>query len=242
MAAPEFRGLRKWEENQRGRIGSLTNMDAPDAATRQHRQKAELYNTAVRTLRRQARRGDAGAALGALNTIDRANNEGFSPGGVRNYDEFQGDSAAYKQGLRERAEDFGKANEFDRRYADEMSRRAEGVATPAPTPETQDTPMSRDELALGLLEGRRQFDPWDKGTFDRAKGTESYARSQGITDEELGNLYSGDTDLKYRQTLDRQLGKARSPEEVARLRERGSRMGIDPSAFDRRANWWSSNR
>jgi hypothetical protein len=99
--------------------------------------------------------------------------------------------------------------------------------------EKGDTPvtLSRAGAALDIMEGDRLQDD-----ALAQRGIDSAAR-QGVKDPT--SILKGDN---YRRTLDMALGQARSPGEVAALRERGQRFGVDPAAFDRRAQWWDHRR
>jgi hypothetical protein len=54
-----------------------------DTAGGQYRQLENAYGRALRILNHAARRGDAGAALQAINVRSKAMDEGFAPGGIR---------------------------------------------------------------------------------------------------------------------------------------------------------------
>jgi len=97
---------------------------------------------------------------------------------------------------------------------------------------------TRATAALDMLEGGRNETDVDAEQFRRG---ESAARFLGV--ENPTNVFKGDQRLKYRQTLDTALKEAKTPEEVAALKERGARYGgVSPEAFDRRAEWWNRNR
>lgn len=49
----------------------------------QYRRQEEAYGQALRLLRREARRGDAGSALAEIKVRDQAMESGFSPGGIQ---------------------------------------------------------------------------------------------------------------------------------------------------------------
>lgn len=160
MALPEYRGLRQWEANQRKPIGTLaTSMEAPTPLSRQYRQQAELYNTAMRTLRRQARRGDVGAALTAIRVRDDANEKGYTPGGIQDSRAMDAGAAGYEQGFADRAADREMANRLDRQYAREALQRTQspamGAAAPEPTtPDYEANPPKNERQMIDQNLGR----------------------------------------------------------------------------------------
>lgn len=216
---------------QKAPLGTFSSLKPPSAAASQYRQQAELYNTAMRTLRRQARRGDAQAAITAIGLRDNANVEGgFTPGGIRRAEEFQGQIAGREQQLQRDAEAAETANRLDRRRAALALGGGE-----------QRAPQTRTGAALDIMEG--YMDQSDEGTMKFRRGQEA-ARGMGVERPEA--VIEGSDDdlrLKYRRTIDSALGEARSPEEVAKLRERAARFGgVSGEDFDRRAKWWETNR
>lgn len=86
-------GLQRYDEMQRRPFGTNTALSsgslygAPSAAqtdANQFRRQGQAYGQALRALNRSARRGDARAALKAIEVRDQANASGFSPGGITN--------------------------------------------------------------------------------------------------------------------------------------------------------------
>lgn len=224
--ATEFKGLDRWKQLQTGSVGSGSSL-RPGAVSgivgQQYRRQQEDYNTAMRLLRRQARRGDAGSALQAIKLREEANERGIAPGGIRRREEFdagiRGRAAAIEQG----ATDLEEAARMDRTFA----REREGVMRPEP-------PATRAGAALDMLEGAMTGDENQSTTGEFA------ARKLGVQNPRT--ILGGDRNLRYRKTLDTALKGAKTPEEVADLRERGARFGVSPQAFDRRAEWWNRNR
>lgn len=83
-------------------------------AGQQYRRQEEAYGRALRILRRQARRGDAGSALAEIKVRDQALNQGYTPGGIR-------DAAAHRTGAR----DFASAMEASARTREQAAAIAE---------------------------------------------------------------------------------------------------------------------
>ena len=218
-------GLDRNAEMQRQPLGTFSALRRPSPVASQYKRQSEMYGQALRTLSRAARRGDAGAAIDAINLRDKANADGFTPGGINRSEDMQGNIAAREQSLMQRNADLGKANTLDRRTGASVS---SDTPTAAPT---------RTAAALDMLEGAIGT---NEGANDLLYRGRKSAEQLGV--ENPDSILSGDRNLKYRQTLDSALGQAKSPEEIAALKERGSKFGISSGAFDRRAKWWDSNR
>jgi hypothetical protein len=224
--ATDFKGLDRWKQLQSGSFGSASSL-RPNAVSgvvgQQYRRQQEDYNTAARLLRRQARRGDAGSALQMIKLREEANDKGIAPGGIRRKEEFdagiRGRAGAMEQG----ATDLEQASLMDRAFAREQG----GIGRPA-------APPTRTGAALDILEGAMS------GDEDKSTTGEYAAINLGVKNPR--SILSEDPNKVYRRTLDSALGKATTPEEIAQLKERGSRFGVKPEAFDRRAEWWNRNR
>ena len=242
MAEEEFKGLNRLSRLQSSPLGSMSSLrktPLSGMAGQQYRRQQEDYNTAMRLLRRQARRGDAGSALEAIRLREEANMRGFSPGGIRTKTEFDAGIQGRLDAQGRAAADMERKMALDRAAAEQMA----GGAAPSATPSTATAPAAgpamptRATAALDMLEGS------DSTTTnpDQFRRGESAARFLGV--ENPTNVFKGDQRLKYRQTLDTALKEAKTPEEVAALKERGARYGgVSPEAFDRRAEWWNRNR
>lgn len=226
MATNDFKGLDRWKRLQTGTVGTGSSL-RPNAVSgvvgQQYRRQQEDYNVALRLLRRQARRGDAGSALQAIRVREEANDRGIAPGGIRRKEEFdagiRGRAGAMEQG----ASDLEQASQMDRAFAREQ----QGIGRPA-------APPTRTGAALDMLEGAMG------GDEGKATSGEFAARGLGVADPR--SILSGDTNLRYRKTLDTAIKQAETPDDVAQLRERGARFGVKPEAFDRRVEWWNKNR
>lgn len=118
----DFRGLDRQDRMQRtpfGESSSLNPSPVSGVVGQQYRRQQEDYNTAMRILRRQGRRGDASSAIGAIKLRDQANAAGFSPGGIRQHDEFNAGIAGRAQSLEQGAMDRERAQQLDRTLVDE---------------------------------------------------------------------------------------------------------------------------
>lgn len=87
----------------------------------QYRRQEEAYGTALRQLRRAARRGDTGAALQEIAVRERAMGQGFTPGGIRDRREFNADREAWQAGNARLAGDARLAARLNRRRAYEQA-------------------------------------------------------------------------------------------------------------------------
>ncbi len=224
--ATDFKGLERWKQLQTGTVGSASSL-RPNAVSgvvgQQYRRKQEDYNTAMRLLRRQARRGDAGSALQAIRLREDANDKGIAPGGIRRREEFDAGIRGRAGAMEQSATDLEQASEMDRTFAREQ----QGIGRPAAAP-------TRTDAALDILEGAMSGDENQSTTGEFA------AAGMGVRNPR--SILSEDPNKVYRKTLDTALGRATTPEEIAGLRERGARFGVAPEAFDRRAKWWERNR
>lgn len=238
---PSTPRLDRLDAMQRAPLGTFSALRRPSPVATQYKRQAEMYGQALRTLRRAARRGDPNAAMAGIKLRDQANEDGFAPGGIQRSEDFQGNVADREQSLMQRNQDLQAANQLDRKFGSSVLNRGSAAMTSpndATGPELMGPPESarntRISSALDILEGRLS-----DGAEQYTRGKET-ARSLGV--ENPDSILSGDSNLKYRQTLDMALGQAKTPEEVAALKERGSKFGISSKAFDRRAKWWDSNR
>lgn len=214
---------------------------------RGYRRKQELYNTAGRVLRRQARRGDSAAALEAIKLEDAAEKSGIRVGGIRDRDTFQAGIDDRKRQLEQGAADREMKMALDRKLvAEELAPTTSGTsgaATPGPTTTggipSRSAGSEKNYLALDLMEAApaRDVFAYDVGLQNRAKELD-------IGPTPFSNLYAAGAreNSKYRQVLDNTLKRATSPEEIAGLKNRAVKSGISERAFDKRAAWWEKNR
>ncbi len=138
-------GLDRLAALQRNPFGMSSSVRAPGAnrvagsAGANYRRQAEDYNTAMRLLRRQARRGDAGSALDAIRLRQDANERGFTPGGIRRKDEFDASAAGAIQAQERGAADRERAAMLLRRQTMEQAN-DRGPRTEPRTTGATDTP------------------------------------------------------------------------------------------------------
>ena len=244
--------LDRWSRLQAAPFGrnTATNPDYYGGTTGASlRRLNEAYGQASRLLRRQARRGDANSALQAIKLEEDALNQGIQTGGIRRAEEYRSNILDRVDAMERGAADRERAAELNRTLVDEgdpETRRDEAGTLDRLSRSTQDAtdaqysddvarvdPNARTTAALDILEGARS------GDVDQEQRGWSAAQSLGA---DPSRLYRGDRNLRYRRTLDTALGAARTPAEVAALRARGTRYGIAPADFDRRANWWERQR
>lgn len=230
------------------------------SAGSQYRHQAEQYSRALRLLNRQARQGNADAAIGAIKVSDHAVKMGFAPGGVRNANEYRADANNYgrvlEAGARKREADINRLAQDPQQQRignpQPLGQRPQeqriGNPQPLGGPEQMGPPTpTRMQSTLGVLEARNHISDGGPKNFEQLTSSideldraEAGARALGV--QGVGALSQGDTALKYRQTLDQALGQAESPEEIQGLRDRGLASGIDEGAFDRRAQYWDEQR
>jgi hypothetical protein len=99
----------------------------------QYRRLEESYGRALRQLRRAARRGDTGAALQEIAVRERAMEQGFTPGGIRDRREFNADREAWQAGNARMAADARMAARLNRRRAWENAAYDPGAGETGPS-------------------------------------------------------------------------------------------------------------
>jgi len=227
--------LDRWSRLQAAPFGTssaLRNDGRGGSTGDQLRRLNEDYNQATRLLRRQARRGDANSALQAIKLREDALEQGIQTGGIRRKDESDAGILGRVQTMEQGSADRERATEANRLIAGEAL--AETGPTDAPLESAGPPAPNRNTAALDILEGEKLE---DDTMLQRGLDT---AKSLGVSN--ATSVLRGDPNLRYRRTLDSALGQARTPAEVAALRQRGTRYGVTPADFDRRANWWERNR
>lgn len=125
-------GLDRLAAMQRTPVGASRLMGPPSDASSQYRQQASMYGQALRNLSRAARRGDARAAVDAVQVRHQANAGGFMPGGIRSYDTFQGDIAAREQAYQTGAQDLEAATRINRGATGLVAGRTPSFGSPDP--------------------------------------------------------------------------------------------------------------
>lgn len=227
----------RWEQLQRREFGTSSALRSRTQGTSgaNFRRQAEDYNIATRVLRRQARRGDANSALKLIDVRREANEAGFAPGGIRRKDEMDADVEGRMQTQEQGSADREMAARLLRKQAaEELAPEAAPVTLVPDGIGATVTPESRTTAALDLMEGYKAGDD-----MQTQRGIDSAA---GLGVKDPVSILRGNTDLKYRRTLDRAIGSAKSPAEIASLKARGESMGIKGADFDRRADWWKRKR
>lgn len=243
--------LSRWSQLQQTPYVSPTRGPVGGSTGTQLRRLTEAYGQASRLLTRQARRGDAGSALQAIKVREEALNQGIQVGGIRRKDEYDAGildrvkSMEQGSALRERADYAnrlrveGDIAEAEGRLngegnLDRISRMTEDAADARYANDVAPQPATRTGAALDILEGAKS------GDVEQEQRGFTAARGLGVANPT--SVYQGNRDLRYRRTLDSALGAARSPDEVAVLRQRGTKYGIPAADFDRRASWWERQR
>ena len=239
-------GLDRLAAMQRTPVGASRLLAPPSAVSSQYRQQASMYGQALRNLNRAARRGDAKAGILALDVRDKANQEGFTPGGIRSHEAFQGDIAGREQSYQQGAEDLEATSQINRgrgvsplvtgrQPASGDRFQSSGYLAGVGRTPTTDTPESYEETTpptpedgyepAGSQLGRFAQRAWGNTLMNASSNSDLAARS-----------------LQFRQGLDRALGQAKTAGERTDLQAAARKAGISDEAFNRRANWWDSNR
>jgi hypothetical protein len=112
-----FQGLDQLDAMQRAPLGTYSALRRPSPTASQYKRQASLYGQALRTLTRAARRGDANAALKAIDVGNDAMSRGFSPGGIRDAEGFKAEAGQFEADMAQGAADMGQKERLDRRFA-----------------------------------------------------------------------------------------------------------------------------
>ena len=83
----------------------------------QFRRQEQAYGQALRLLSRKARRGDVGSALAAIDVRDKAINDGYSVGGIRNKEQADAGIMGRVEDMNRRNMDLGAASDLTRQQA-----------------------------------------------------------------------------------------------------------------------------
>jgi hypothetical protein len=146
---------------------------------------------------------------------------GFSPGGIQRKEEVDANTLGQIGAMEQSNQAMQRAQQVERN-------RISGLLGEKPFQ------PSRTYAALDVMEAGR--------TGDQKQLDVAVTGAQAMGVENPKSILNGADDLKYRQTLDSALGQAKTPEEIAALKARGTRYGVPAEAFDRRAKWWETNR
>ncbi len=237
--------LDQYDQMQRRPFGTNTALSngsqygTGGTAGSQIRKQGSAYARALRVLDRQARRGDARSALAAIETRKEANQMGFSPGGIQRKSEVDAGTMGQIAAMEQSNVDTQRAQQVGRdRISGLLGEKPFGRSAPAAAEEVVveefQAPNNRLYAGLDVLESR------SRGAMDAFDQASQRAKDLGV--EDPNTILQGNSELKYRQTLDSALGQAKTPEEIAALKARGTRYGVPAKAFDRRAKWWETNR
>jgi hypothetical protein len=258
--AEDFKGLNRLSRLQSSPLGSSSSLRKTPLmgqAGQYYRQRNEEYSQALRNLRRASRRGDKAASRELLNTRRDAEAEGYFPVNIRDKTEFDAGIQGRLDAQGRAASDMERKMVLDRAAAEQMA--GGGVRPPTASPAPATGPVagpampSRATAALDMLEGSDSTAP-NPEQFRRGESAARYLGVENPTNvfkgdqrlkyrKTLDSALKGDQRLKYRKTLDSALKEAKTPEDIAALKERGARYGgVSPEAFDRRAEWWNRNR
>ena len=122
--------LDRYDEMQRRPFGSNTALSAGNTnnlggvAGSQFRRQEAAYGQALRTLNRAARRGDARAALGAIDVREQAMEAGFAPGGIRRSEIANAGIRGQVAGMEQAATERAKQSRILQMQAEESMRNA----------------------------------------------------------------------------------------------------------------------
>ena len=181
--------------------------------TSDYKRQQSDYNMARRLLRSQARMGDANAAMGLIGLGDKARAEGVSFGGIQSYAGNQANIAGRVASQQNEIADMELGRQANRSIL-ERTLNPNATAGAGRGNPLADEPMQTGErTALGV----RAFNAMD-------------------------NAFGGGANIGFRQGLDRAIGVAKTPQEMNDLRDAAQASGISTDAFNRRKNWWDSQR
>lgn len=200
----DFPRLDRLDAMQRAPLGTFSALRRPSPVATQYKRQAEMYGQALRTLSRAARRGDAGAAMSAIELRDKANADGFSPGGIQRKEDFTANVFDREQSLMKRNADLGAANEMDRKTSGMVLDRG-GVNPNATVGAGRGTPLKNGEEAAPTSS-------WDSGSKDNPKYGAETPRKMSFAEQEM--------EARKKSTLSGAFGSAAKN----RLTRRGSSL------------------
>lgn len=241
-------GLDRLAAMQRTPVGASRLMAPPSAASSQYRQQASMYGQALRNLSRAARRGDARAAVDAIQVRNQANQEGFTPGGIRRYDTFQGDIAGREQAYQTGAQDLEAASQINRGRANPLTagrqqaptdrfQRSSYLADVAP--QQTDTPESYEEMTPRTVASPSRLET----TYSSFEAPRAPTPAPGQSISPLVQQALAIRDRARQGAYD-------IPRSLAEMPSRPERPLViagntqDPAKFGltSRSRWWDSNR
>lgn len=210
----------------RGPIGGSTGS--------QLRRLQEDYNQATRLLRRQARRGNARSALDLIKLREEATEKGIQTGGIRNKEAYDAGILDRVDQMNRGADERAKATELTRQQAEEERQRIDGGSnpeTPVTDPRTESDVFGRMRGGLsGMATGLAGKAALGIAPQDLTLGaTPALGAAPEIGTQDSAELSLG---------IDGGLGTARTPQEIALLRQRRATS----ADLARKPNWWERNR
>lgn len=112
----DFPRLDRLAAMQRSPLGTFSPLRRPSPVATQYKRQAEMYGQALRTLSRAARRGDAKAAMAAIDLRDKANAAGFSPGGIQRSEDVRGSIQTLENDMATETADMDSLDRLQRRF------------------------------------------------------------------------------------------------------------------------------
>ena len=210
---PRLDNLTAMQNRPMGTNTALYRDPSALAVGRQYKQQKSDYDLARRLLRRQARRGDAKAAVGLIGLgKDAADNK--VEFGMQNVEQRDAAIAGRNAAVQQETVDL-----------ENMSKVNRGLAAGRPVVNEPPSMLRRPEEAASV---------WNTKPTT-ALGTRAY--------EELGRVGDeGGKGLNFRQGLDRAVGMAKTDAERNELGLVAKEAGISDEAFKKRADWWNKKR
>lgn len=227
----EFTNLDRAKEFQQAPLGSTSSLSQANNislrnVTGNRRALERDYNMALRSLRREARRGKgdsaAKAAIAGVNLRERAQQLGLQPGGIQSSESrMAGDRAAYKSLVAE-------------------TQRSQAAADAANNvlgqPTTKPVPAPVSPLFTGAT-ANTQLGKFAQNALNKNSIALSYTG-----DDPTAQATSREANTFLRQGLDRALGQATTDAERTELQAAGEQLGVTPEAFKKRTDWWKTRR
>lgn len=264
LSTPRLDRLKAMQDRPIGTNTALYRDPSTEAMTRQYNQQRSDYNMARRLLRRQARRGDEKAAMGLIDLGNdaAARNVTF---GMQNPDQRGAEVARRLANAKQATIDANQAagrlrEEFGiNQPAAGAGAGGGGAGNALPTGAGAGNALATGRGMVNLPEsavGVSSFDDELNGTqvslgtelgqragFARQRLLNPAATTERGAKLDLDKVATQDeSELKFRQGLDRALGMAKTEQEINELRQVGESAGIAPEAFKRRQEWWSKRR
>lgn len=219
---PRLDNLKAMQTRPLGTNTALYRDPTTEGLTRQYNQQRSDYNMARRLLRRQARRGNVEAAMNLIDLGNDAEKRNVSFG-MQGQDQRGAEIASKRRRLEQKTREQEAANS---RLVPQTPR-LDAMGDSAATPTVGEPPsmLKRPEDSTDLSLGTKALPQTGLG-----------ARSEQAMREMGGNTTG------FRQGLDRAIGMAKTPQEMAELQDVAKQSGISEGAFKRRSEWWNKKR